>query len=233
MFQILPRISSWYPNAIPEMDAIHFMAIESSPISTWVIPQMGDPQHGWFTMEIPLKINWMIQGHLKGHLRKPPHMSTVRRSLQFQENPSGLCSARSRHLLGSYISGQRTMVDFWGFLSRSCWAQQPSTVLIHFGRYQYSHPPKKDSKNIRELYTYLYNFVHISLIGFITSKDDFGSSHPGVAWLFHTVYIRPVLDRDVSTGSPRDMETSKLPKLMITYWLRHLTNWWTFKLMII
>jgi len=56
------------------MDATHFMAIESSPISTWGVPQMGDPQHGWFTMEIPLNIKWMIQGHLKGHLRKPPHI---------------------------------------------------------------------------------------------------------------------------------------------------------------
>ena len=168
-------------------------------------------------------------------------MSTVRRSLQLQENPnpSGLCSARSRHLLGSYISGQRTMVDFWGFLSRSCWAHQPSTVSIHFGRYRPIAIPPKKIPRISENYIYiyictiLYNFVHISLIGFITSKDDFGSSHPGAAWLFHSVYIRPVLDRDVSTGSPRDMETSKLPKLMITYWLRHLTNWWTFKLMII
>ena len=100
-------------------------------------------------------------------------MSTVRRSLQLQEmtNPSGLCSARSRHLLGSYISGQRTMVDFWGFLSRSCWAHQPSTVSIHFGRYRRIAIPPKKIPRISENYIYICTILYIfHLLGLSRQK---------------------------------------------------------------
>ena len=92
-------------------------------------------------------------------------MSTVRRSLQLQEmtNPSGLCSARSRHLLGSYISGQRTMVDFWGFL-RSCWAHHPPFWSI-LGGTSIAIPPKKIPR-ISENYIYIY-IIYICTILYI------------------------------------------------------------------
>ena len=107
------------------------------------------------------------------HLRKPPQKSPLSDGLwpTSMTNPSGLCSARSRHLLGSYISGQRT--TRW----TSCWANKNNPPFWSILREVpvLRHPPKKRFPEypriiyiyIYTLYLWIHSYLHISLIGFI------------------------------------------------------------------